>query len=254
RKFKIAVSGSPKDRAAIQVHDIGIQIVPGADGLPAFDIYVGGGQGRTPMIAHRIGEAVAAGDLIAYLEAVMRVYNQYGRRDNLYKARIKILVHQIGAAEMRRQVQAEFAEIRQTRQLHLPAEEIARIKAYFAPPAFNTLPERSSIEEAFAAQNRAFAAWRATNVFPHRQSGYACVTISLKPIGGIPGDASAAQLDAVADLAERFSFDEVRVTHEQNLVLPHVRLDDLPAVWQALVPHDLATANAGLISDIIACP
>jgi sulfite reductase (NADPH) hemoprotein beta-component len=254
RKFKIAVTGAAKDRAAIQFHDIGVQIVKGADGAAAFDIYVGGGQGRTPMVAHRIGAAIPAADLIAYLEAVMRVYNMYGRRDNIYKARIKILVHQIGAEEMRRQVEAEFAEIKTRGELGLPAEEIARIKAYFSPPAFDALPADAPDTDKFARATPAFAAWRATNVHPHRQPGYVSVTISLKPIGGIPGDASSDQMDAVADLADRFSFGEIRVTHEQNLVFAHVRLPDLPALWQGLKAHDLHTANAGLITDIIACP
>jgi sulfite reductase (NADPH) hemoprotein beta-component len=254
RKFKIAVTGAPTDRAAIQFHDIGIQIVRGAEGGVAFDIYVGGGQGRTPMLAHRIGAAIPAADLIAYLEAVMRVYNQFGRRDNIYKARIKILVHQIGADEMRRQVEAEFSEIKAHGALTLPAEEIARIKAYFAPPPFEALDAKSPGTDQFAAATPAFAAWLSTNTHAHRQSGYASATISLKPIGGIPGDASSDQMDAVADLADRFSFGEIRVTHEQNLVLAHVRRADLPALWQGLKAHGLDTANAGLITDIIACP
>lgn len=254
RKFKIAVTGAAKDRAAIQFHDIGVQIVRASDGGVAFDVYVGGGQGRTPMIAHRIGDAVPAADLIGYLEAVMRVYNQYGRRDNIYKARIKILVHQIGADEMRRQVEAEFAEIKRQGALDLPAEEIGRIKTYFKPPAFETLPAGAPETDQFARSTPAFAAWLSTNVHPHRQPGYASVTISLKPIGGIPGDASSDQMDAAADLADQFAMGEIRVTHEQNLVFAHVRRRDLPALWQALKLHDLHTANAGLITDIIACP
>jgi sulfite reductase (NADPH) hemoprotein beta-component len=254
RKFKIAVTGAPTDRAAIQVHDIGIQIVRDGQGAPAFDIYVGGGQGRTPMVGHRIGEAIGQQDLIGYLEAIMRVYNQYGRRDNLYKARIKILVHQIGVAAMREQVEREFEEIRAQGALTLPAGEIARIKAYFAPPKFEALVDDAPEAPALAAKDKSFAAWMKTNVFTHRQRGYAIATISLKPIGGIPGDASAEQMDAVAEIAERFSFSEIRVSHEQNLVLPHVRLRDLPEVWRALNAQGLATANAGLITDIIACP
>jgi sulfite reductase (NADPH) hemoprotein beta-component len=254
RKFKIAVTGAVKDRAAIQFHDIGVQIVAGADGRPAFDIYVGGGQGRTPMIAHRVAEAVPAADLIAVLEAIMRVYNQYGRRDNLYKARIKILVHQIGPAAMRAQVETELAEIKQRGDLTLPAEEIARIQAYFAPPAFETLAPDAPETEAFARAEPAFAAFLSTNTHAHRRPGYVSVTVSLKPIGGIPGDASAEQMDAVAALAERYSFGEIRVSHEQNLILAHVRRQDLPAIWRGLSEHGLATANAGLITDIIACP
>lgn len=254
RKFKIAVTGASQDRAAIQLHDIGIQIVRGAQGSVAFDIYVGGGQGRTPMVAHRIGIAIPAAELIGYLEAVMRVYNMHGRRDNLYKARIKILVHQIGPDAMREQVDAEFAEIKRQGALELPAAEISRINAYFAPPAFDTLSDGAPETDRFAARETQFRAWLDTNVAPHRQPGYACVTISLKPIGGIPGDASSDQMDAVAELADRFSFSEIRVTHEQNLVLAHVRKSDLPALWTGLRAHGLATANAGLITDIIACP
>ncbi len=251
RKFKIAVTAAPKDRAAIKVHDIGIVIRRDAANELAFDVYVGGGQGRTPLIGHLIGEGIAAPDLLAYLEATMRVYNQHGRRDNLYKSRIKILVHQIGADEMRRQVAAEFAEIKTQGSLALPQAEIDRINTYFLAPAFETLAD-----EDLSAQRKsqAFAAWADTNVAKHKVPGYAIVTISLKPIGGIPGDASADQMDLVADLAERFSFDEIRVSHEQNLVLAHVRQRDLFTLWQALDKAGLATANHALISDIIACP
>jgi sulfite reductase (NADPH) hemoprotein beta-component len=251
RKFKIAVTAAPKDRAAIKVHDIGIIIRRDASGTLAFDVYVGGGQGRTPLIGHLIGEGIAAEDLLAYLEATMRVYNQCGRRDNLYKARIKILVHQIGADEMRRQVAAEFAEIKSQGSLALPQAEVDRINAYFAAPAFDTLADEPLIAE---RKNEAFAAWLDTNVAKHKVPGYAIVTISLKPIGGIPGDASADQMNIVADLAERLSFDEIRVSHEQNLVLAHVRQRDLFELYQALDKAGLATANHALISDIIACP
>ncbi len=251
RKFKIAVTAAPKDRAAIKVHDIGVVIRRDTNGALAFDVYAGGGQGRTPLVGHLIGEGIAAGDLIAYLEAIMRVYNQYGRRDNIYKARIKILVHQIGAAEMRRQVEAEFAEIKTRGALALPQAEIDRIQAYFKAPAFETLKDE---DLGAHRKNKAFAAWLDTNVAKHKVPGYAIVTISLKPIGGIPGDASADQMDIVADLAKRLSFDEIRVSHEQNLVLAHVRQRDLFELWQALDKADLATANHALITDIIACP
>jgi sulfite reductase (NADPH) hemoprotein beta-component len=251
RKFKIAVTAAPKDRAAIKVHDIGVVIRRGETGALAFDVYVGGGQGRTPLIGHLIGEGIRAGDLLAYLEATMRVYNQYGRRDNIYKARIKILVHQIGADEMRRQVAAEFAEVKAHGSLALPQAEIDRIQSYFAPPAFEKLADEALTAE---KRNKDFAAWHDTNVAKHKVPGYAIVTVSLKPIGGIPGDASADQMDAIADLAQRLSFDEVRVSHEQNLVLAHVRQRDLFDLWQALGKHGLATANHALISDIIACP
>ncbi|NOT39949.1 MAG: nitrite/sulfite reductase [Alphaproteobacteria bacterium] len=251
RKFKIAVTAAPKDRAAIKVHDIGIIIRRDPSGALAFDVYVGGGQGRTPLIGHLIGEGIAAADLLAYLEATMRVYNQYGRRDNLYKSRIKILVHQIGADEMRRQVAAEFAEVKQHGALALPQAEIDRINAYFLDPAFEKLAEEDLTAQ---RKTKAFAAWLDTNVAKHKAAGYAIVTVSLKPIGGIPGDANADQMDLVADLAQRLSFDEIRVSHEQNLVLAHVRQRDLFGLWQALDKANLATANYALITDIIACP
>ena len=254
RKFKIAVTAAPKDRAAIKVHDIGIIIRRDASNALAFDVYVGGGQGRTPYVGHLIGEGIAAGDLLAYLEATMRVYNQHGRRDNIYKARIKILVHQIGAEEMRRQVAAEFAEIKTQGALALPQAEIDRIKTYFADPPFDVLHDETALLAAQKRQTKAFAAWHDINVAQHKASGYAIVTISLKPIGGIPGDASADQMDLVANLAERLSFDEIRVSHEQNLVLAHVRQRDLFDLWQQLDKAGLATANYGLITDIIACP
>ncbi len=254
RKFKIAVTAAPKDRAAIKVHDIGIVIRRDASSTLGFDVYVGGGQGRTPFVGHLIGESIAAGDLLAYLEATMRVYNQYGRRDNLYKSRIKILVHQIGADEMRRQVGVEFAEIKSHGALALPQAEIDRIQAYFAAPAFEKLSDETALLASRKKQSKAFAAWHDTNVAKHKVAGYAIATISLKPIGGVPGDASADQMDIVADLAERLSFDEIRVSHEQNLVLAHVRQRDLFDVWQKLDEAGLATANYGLISDIIACP
>ncbi len=253
RKFKIAVTASAKDRAAIKVHDIGIVIRRDATATLAFDVYVGGGQGRTPFVGHLIGEGIAANDLLAYLEATMRVYNQYGRRDNLYKSRIKILVHQIGPDEMRRQVAAEFAEVKAQGALALPQAEIDRINAYFTAPAFETLTEDTSRAKQRQASN-AFATWHDINVAPHKVPGYAIITVSLKPIGGVPGDASADQMDLIADLAERLSFDEVRVSHEQNLVLAHVKQSDLFALWQKLDAAGLGTANYGLITDIIACP
>ncbi|HVZ99017.1 MAG TPA: nitrite/sulfite reductase [Caulobacterales bacterium] len=253
RKFKIAVTGAKTDRAAIQTHDIGIQLRKDASGALKFDVYVGGGQGRTPFLGPLIKADLEAEDLLSYLTAALRVYNRYGRRDNLFKARIKILVSSLGAEEFARQTEQEWLQIRDS-DLKLPDEEIARIRAYFAPPPFETLPAGS---EAFArarAENDAFARWARLNVHAHKVAGYAIATISLKPIGGVPGDATAAQMDLVADLAERFSFDELRVTHEQNLVLPHVKQDDLFALWTLLKGMDLATPNAGLVSDIIACP
>ncbi|MGB6084957.1 nitrite/sulfite reductase [Parvibaculum sp.] len=254
RKFKIAVSGTPDDRAAIRVHDIGIQIVQDGAGNIGYEVYVGGGLGRTPMIAKKIADFVPKEDLLAYLEAVMRVYNMYGRRDNMYKSRIKILVHEIGAEEMKRQVDAEFAEIRKAGTLHLPQEEVDRIQAYFRPPAFETLPDESTELNKAVLADTGFANWVKSNIAAHKIPGYAIVNISLKPIGGTPGDCTSDQMDAVADIAEKFSFDEVRVTHEQNLTLAHVRKKDLYAVYEALKAHDLATPNINLITDQIACP
>ncbi|KQR82105.1 nitrite/sulfite reductase [Sphingomonas sp. Leaf343] len=247
RKFKIAVIAADEDRAAMRLHDIGIQLLE-RDGVLGAKIFVGGGMGRTPMIAHEIRDFVTADDLMSYLEACLRVYNRYGRRDNIYKARIKILLHEIGPDEYRRQVEEEFALVK-TLGLDPPAAELARITAMFAPPAFDPA--------ASAAVDRSdpdFAVWLDQNVRAHKQAGYAIVTISLKPTGGIPGDASADQIDVMADLAERYSFDELRVTHAQNIVLPHVAARDLYAVWQALTDAGLAEANLDLIGDIIACP
>jgi sulfite reductase (NADPH) hemoprotein beta-component len=249
RKFKVAVIASEHDRAAMKTHDIGLHLKQLPGGGLGFAVWVGGGQGRTPMLAKLIRGDLPEEDLLSYLEAILRVYNLYGRRDNIYKARIKILVHDLGVEAFAAQVEEEWRRIRDGA-LKLPDEEIKRIDAYFAPPAFEGRPATAAIR----APNRAFDRWVTRNTHAHKQPGYAIVTISLKPIGGIPGDASADQMDAIADLAERYSFDEVRVTHEQNLVLPHVRLGDLWEVHQALEAIGLAEANAGLVTDIIACP
>jgi sulfite reductase (NADPH) hemoprotein beta-component len=249
RKFKVAVTASVHDRAAIQVHDIGLHLKRLADGRLGFAVYVGGGQGRTPILAKLIRDDLPEEDLLSYLEAILRVYNLHGRRDNIYKARIKILVHDLGAAAFTRQVEEDWQRIRDGA-LKLPQAEIERINAYFAPPAFERRPAKAALR----APDRAFDRWVTRNTHAHKQPGYAIVTISLKPIGGIPGDASAGQMDAIADLAQRYSFDEVRVTHEQNLVLPHVRLADLWNIYQGLKAIGLAEANAGLVTDIIACP
>ncbi|MBM6577528.1 nitrite/sulfite reductase [Microvirga sp. SRT01] len=247
RKFKIAVIAADEDRAAMRLHDIGIQLWE-RDGVLGAKIFVGGGMGRTPMIAHEIRDFVTADDLMSYLEACLRVYNRYGRRDNIYKARIKILLHEIGPDEYRRQVEEEFVLVK-TLGLDPPAAELARITAMFAPPAFD--PAASAEVD---RSDPDFAVWLDQNVRAHKQAGYAIVTISLKPTGGIPGDASADQIEVMADLAERYSFDELRVTHAQNIVLPHVAARDLYAVWQALTEAGLAEANLDLIGDIIACP
>ena len=247
RKFKFAVIASDEDRAAMRLHDIGIQLVE-RDGILGAKIFVGGGMGRTPMIGPEIKDFVTADDLMSYLEACLRVYNRHGRRDNMYKARIKILVHEIGADEYRRQVEEEFAQVKLLG-IDPPAAELARITAMFAGPAYET-----GIADDVDRIDPDFAVWLDQNVVRHKQPGYAIVNISLKPVGGIPGDASADQIDLMADLAERFSFDELRVTHAQNIVLPHVRKADLYTVWQALDGAGLASANLDLISDIIACP
>ena len=255
RKFKLAVTGAPNDRAAIQVHDIGLEVKRDASGAIGFAVWVGGGQGRTPMIAKKVRDFLPESELLAYCTAILRIYNLYGRRDNKYKARIKILVHETGIEELTRDIEAEYAALKaENLELAVPREDVERIEAYFAPPAFETLPATSQALEAAARGDADLAAFIARNVTPHRVPGYGCVTVSLKPIGGPPGDATADQLDAVADLAERYSFDEARVSHEQNLVLPHVRLDDVPALFAALQKAGLATANAGLVTDIIACP
>ena len=253
RKFKIAVTGAPHDRAAIQVHDIGLHAKRDGDGRLGFAVSVGGGLGRTPMIGHTIRDFLPAEDLLSYVEAILRVYNLFGRRDNKYKARIKILVHEAGADEIRRQVEEEWQRIR-AGALHLPETELRRIEAYFAPPPLTPRPGTSAVLARAEAEDRGLAAWVAQNTAPHRVDGHAIVTVSLKPIGGTPGDATADQMEAIADLAERYSASEVRVSHEQNLILPHVALDDLPALHRALRAAGLATANAGLVTDIIACP
>ncbi len=253
RKFKIAVTGSPNDRAAVRVHDIGLRMHRNAAGEPGFEVIVGGGLGRTPIVGKTIREFLPTRHLLSYLEAVLRVYNELGRRDNLYKARIKILVHDLGAAAMAKLVETEWASIRDGA-LGLDAETIAAIRAHFAPPAYETLAPESTEVAGLRRLDGAFARWLDANVAGHRQPGYAIVTLSLKPEGGAPGDATAEQMDAVADLADEYSLGEVRVSHAQNLVLPHVRRGDLPALWRKLDVLGLATANIGLVTDIIACP
>ena len=253
RKFKIAVTGAERDRAAIQVHDIGLHLKKNDKGELGFAVYVGGGQGRTPMIAKLIRDFLPEEDLLSYTTAIMRVYNLHGRRDNKYKARIKILVHETGVEELARQVEVEFAKLRDT-ELRLPEKDVQAIAAYFAPPALGERPEGWENLARWKKADEDFARWVKQNVQPHKNPDYGMVTISLKPIGGIPGDATDAQMDAVAEIAEEYAFDEIRVSHEQNLILPHVALADLEPVYRALVAAGLATANAGLITDIIACP
>lgn len=248
RKFKVAIIASETDRAAMRLHDIGIQIVKNEAGEIGCKFFAGGGMGRTPMIAPCIAEFVPALQMISFLEAALRVYNRHGRRDNKYKARIKILVHEIGVAEYSRQVQEEFAHIL-TLGLEPPPAELERIKAMFADPGLE-----SGLPDDLDRSDPDFALWVDQNVHTHKQAGYAIVTISLKPVGGIPGDATADQIRLMADLARDYSLDELRVSHAQNIVLPHVKKADLYRVWQALDAAGLATPNLDLITDIIACP
>ena len=247
RKFKIAVNGAEEDRAGIRVHDIGLQIVRDEQGQTAFDVYVGGGQGRTPRIARPVKSELAPEDLLSYLTSILRVYNQYGRRDNLYKARIKILVDSLGVEAFRAEVDEEWSYIRDG-ELKLDTAEIARIRGFFSTPATPVAAERPDLSDS------EFTGWYARNVRKHQHAGLASVVISLKPVGGTPGDATAEQMDLIADLTEQYGFNEVRVTPDQNLVLPHVRQADLKTVWQALKKAGLATPNAGLATDIVACP
>ncbi|MCE2980729.1 MAG: nitrite/sulfite reductase [Betaproteobacteria bacterium] len=253
RKFKIALSGSPEDRAAVMVHDIGLKALFDYDGKPGFTVVVGGGLGRTPIVGHVIREFLPAADLLTYLDAILRVYNLHGRRDNKYKARIKILVKELGVAEFQRQVEHEWSFL-EGGPGTLPAAEIARVEARFTRPAYRALPQVSTVHERQLHEDTAFARWVARNVHPHRVSGYAAVTISLKKTGVPPGDITAAQMDGIADLAERYTFGELRVTHEQNLVFADVERESLHALWTRLGALGLATANRGLITNIIACP
>ena len=253
RKFKVAVTGSLRDRAAVRVHDIGIVIKRNDAGEIGYQVIVGGGLGRTPIIGVSLRDFLPERHLLSYLEAILRVYNQAGRRDNKYKARIKILVRETGAEEFTRLVESEWEKIRDSA-IDLPVDEQARIAAFFAAPPYENLSGDDGEFALHRLEDRDFASWTRTNVAPHKQPGYAIANITLKPEGGIPGDATSEQMDAVAGLAERFSFSEIRVTHEQNLVLPHVRQADLHDLWLTLKRYDLAAPNLGLISDIIACP
>jgi len=253
RKFKFAFSASEHDRAAVRFHDIGIIVKRNAEGELGFQVLVGGGLGRTPMMAQTIRHFIPEQHLLSYVEAILRVYNLIGRRDNKYKARIKILVHELGIDALSGLVEAEWERIRDSA-LKLPPEEIDRIRQHFAPPAYDNLSDDAPAFVAARFENARFNRWVGTNVVSHKQPGYAIATVSLKPVGGIPGDVTALEMEALADLAERFSLGELRATHEQNIVLPHVRQTDLPALWSALDEMGFATANSGLISDIIACP
>ena len=253
RKFKIAITGADNDRAAVKVHDIGLRLHKNDAGETGFEVIVGGGLGRTPYAGHAIREFLPREHLLSYLEAILRVYNLLGRRDNKYKARIKILINAEGVEAFRGMVEEEWAAIKDG-DIDLPAEEVTRIYDYFAIPEFDTLPDESATLQGHRASDKEFDRWVRVNTVAHRADGYAIVNVSLKAIGAIPGDISDSQMEAVADVAERYSLDEIRATHEQNLVLPHVKKDDLFIVYKHLKAASLATANIGLISDIIACP
>ena len=253
RKFKIAVIGTEKDRAAMRLHDIGLRIQSNSTGEVGFQVLVGGGLGRTPYIAPTVREFLPKKHILSYLEAILRIYNQLGRRDNLYKARIKILVDSVGIQKFKLMVEKEWEEIKGG-PLTVPTEEYARILAYFAPPNYEISGLQPNILETQKTDNTDFSRWCSTNLAKHKQAGYSIITISLKAVGAPPGDATATQMDLVADLGERYSHDEIRVTHEQNLVLPHVRTDEVYLVWQELVSCGLGTPNVGLITDMITCP
>jgi sulfite reductase (NADPH) hemoprotein beta-component len=253
RKFKIAVTASAKDRAAVKVHDIGIIIRKNDKGEIGFEMLAGGGLGRTPYVGQTVSRFVAKKNLLSYLEAMLRVYNQIGRRDNIYKARIKILVTELGVEKYTELVEAEWAQIKDG-YMDLPAEEVARIRAHFTPHPYGTLDDSAADIEAKRLADPDFDTWVSSNTEPHKQRGYAIVNLSLKPAGGVPGDATDAQMDAVADLADHYSFGEIRVTHQQNLVLADVRKTDLHALWIALTKLNLATPNLTLLGDMICCP
>jgi sulfite reductase (NADPH) hemoprotein beta-component len=253
RKFKIAINGAVEDRAATAVHDIGLHVIKNEQGEVGFRVLVGGGMGRTPILGSVICEFLPWRHVMTYLEAILRVYNQYGRRDNIYKARIKILVKAIGIDEYRRQVEEEWQDIKDGPGT-LTEEELQRVSAYFTMPAYETLPATDAEFEKHKAENKAFNSWLTRNVKAHKVSGYAAVVLSLKKTGVPPGDATAEQLNFMAELADQYSFGELRVTHEQNVVLSDVKISDLYAVWEAAKSQGLATPNIGLLTDIICCP
>ena len=253
RKFKIAVNGAGADRAATRVHDIGITVYAGEDGAPRFDFYVGGGLGRTPVIGRLIRAGMPERHLLTYLEAILRVYNRYGRRDNKYKARIKILVRAMTAEKFREQVDAEWAHLRDGPST-LPDDEIARIKACFEPPRYAELADETALLAKQRLESPAFNAWMRNNVAAHKRTGHAIVTLSTKPTGVPPGDVTDEQMDAVADWSERYGFGEVRISHEQNFVLPDVPQRHLHELFAAACELALGQANAGLLTDMICCP
>ncbi len=253
RKFKIAITGSPHDRAAVKVHDIGLRMIKNPEGEIGFEVSVGGGLGRTPFIGKVIRNFLPKQDLLSYLEAILRIYNAYGRRDNIYKARVKILVHDLGAERFGSEVEEEGAKIKDG-YLKLDPAVVADIRSRFIYPDYEKLDADPAALTSALATNAKFALWHQNSVAPHKMSGYAIVTLSLKPTGKPPGDATSAQMDAIADLADEYSHGEIRVGHEQNLALPHVRRQDLLALWQKLDAIGVATPNVNLVTDIISCP
>ena len=253
RKFKIALNGAKTDRAAVLLHDIGLDVVRDATGEVGIRVIVGGGMGRTPIIGHVIRDFLPWRHMLTYIEAILRVYNLHGRRDNIYKARIKILVKALGVEEFARQVEAEWAASKESLSI-ITDEEMARVAAHFVDPAYETLAEVDFAYVQSLADSRAFSRWAERNVHGHKRAGYAAVTLSLKKTGVPPGDATAEQIDFIADLADRYSFGELRVSHEQNIILADVRKRDLFSLWQAAKSKGLATPNVGLLTNIICCP
>jgi sulfite reductase (NADPH) hemoprotein beta-component len=253
RKFKIAITGSPNDRAAVAVHDIGMRMHNNERGEMGFEVLVGGGLGRTPYIGQTIRKWLAPEHLLSYVEAILRVYNMHGRRDNIHKARIKIIVNQMGIDKFRELVDQEWEQTKDG-VLKVPDDEVARIKAYFAPPPYEKLADGKAELAVLRKADPIFDRWVRGNVVDHKAPGYAIVNVSLKAPGRVPGDITAETMDAVADLADRYSFGEIRVNHRQNLVLVDVKQSELHELWQKLVALELATPNLGLLTDIICCP
>jgi sulfite reductase (NADPH) hemoprotein beta-component len=253
RKFKIAITGAPHDRAAVKVHDIGLRMHRNSAGEIGFEVSVGGGLGRTPFIAKVIRDFLPKEHLLSYIEAILRIYNAYGRRDNIYKARVKILVHDLGAERFGAEVEEEWAKIKDS-YLWLAPAVVADIRSRFIYPEYEELTGNPQALRAALSQDANFALWHKNSVSKHKAPGYAIVTLSLKPTGKPPGDATSGQMDAIADLADQYSHGEIRVGHEQNLALPHVRQEDLPELWRKLDAIGVATPNVNLVTDIISCP
>jgi sulfite reductase (NADPH) hemoprotein beta-component len=253
RKFKIAVSGATHDRAAVRVHDIGLYLVKNDAGEIGFNVIVGGGLGRTPFIGPSIKPFLEKRHLLSYLEAILRVYNRFGRRDNMYKARIKILVNELGKEEFARQVEEEWHHIKDG-VMKLDQKEIDRVRAFFTSPGYDENVAADSSFEAAQESNKAFSNWVKRNLFPHKVAGYMAVIVSLKAPDVAPGDITDEQMDHLANLADQYSYSEIVVTHDQNLILPNVKQADLLSLWEKLAERNLATPNVGLLTDMICCP